>query len=377
MMYTKLSVSLALSQLLFVSGISAEPIISHESYGPPGAHVKSASLHLEQGNRIYANGRMQAVVRVGHDLADNVTLKSIKLKRMYHDDELAPLGWNVSSDDNGFDKVINNKDNFNYQYFNDSNYSWLFVSAEEQNENSDIEICVELETSLNNEIKLYSTCSDDGIINGFVRISAIASKKYSVNDFSLDYSHQLFNNTYEEAYLFHLKKNSNIEDVSFTVDKTIPYNPNNWMWPYVYNSVLNDRQDNDKTSSNVSVYLSQAKEDTTVNYLRSPEVSPGIDNFTIPASYEPNVILNVLNYFLNQEEFLFEDKRCYLGMVDWWVYEPICTTPHDLRPMYYYGGQDRVIETHSRDIVLLDNYGNEAKFTIYIGGRNHHDPFIR
>lgn len=369
--------ALILAQSIVIPNAFAASDYTEETFSPPGSHVKSTALFLEQTDTIFANGRMQAVVRIQHDLATGAKLESIRLKRMYHYDELEPIGWKVSSVDNGFDKIINRNID-NYQYINVHDYSWLYVSADEKNANNSITICAELETSLNNEVKLYDTCRDGGIQNGSVTISAIVPKKYSINDFRLDYSHNLLNNHYEEAYLFKLKKNSSIDsDTTFTVKEGIPYNPNNWMWPYVYNSVLNDRQDNDDISSNVSVYLSQAKEDTRVNYLLSPKESPSIGNFTIPASNEPDVIFNVLNYFLNKEEFLFEDKRCYLGMNGWWNYEPICITPHNLNPQYYYGGADRVIETHSRYITLLDNYGNEAKFTMYIGGRNFHDPYIK
>lgn len=347
---------------------------------PPMSQVNSASLHLEQTDTIYANDRMQAVVRVNYDLADGVVLKSAKLKRMFHQDDIANLGWNVSDVDAGYSKQIfegRSEDVSQIQYQNTSEYSWLYVTAEPRNAHSNVDICLELETELNGKSSTYSTCTDSGIDQGSATLNAIPAKTYGSQDFYLDYHGHIHNRAHEDVFLFKLKKSQNISsNTTFKVKEGIPYNGLDWMWAYPSNSILNNYTANKKISSNVSMFLTQSKQPMHFSLVTSVDY-PATGSITIPASYDTDTIFHVVNYFLNKGEFLVDDRRCKKHMYNWNDYDAKCISPHDFSPKRYYKGIENIEKTTSREIVLLDNYGNEAKFELYIGGKKNHDPYLR
>ena len=73
---------------------------------PPQAQIQKLALHLDQGESIYANGNMQAVVRIEYKLAPGVEMKRHVLRTYNTDDDIALSGWNISTESNGYDHNI-------------------------------------------------------------------------------------------------------------------------------------------------------------------------------------------------------------------------------------------------------------------------------
>ena len=175
--------------------------------GPPGSHVRSATINIEQGSTIYANGKMQATIRMGYELSDGVTLDRYILRRAWTDEDINLTGWGTSLTDNGFDKNIHNyyDENFSESSSKKSqsgNYKKIYVTADKSNANSTLEMCLVLYTTKNQSQQTYSTCYDSSIVDGMATISAIAPVTYSANDFEIKYHKQFVGNYYENIQLF-------------------------------------------------------------------------------------------------------------------------------------------------------------------------------
>lgn len=162
---------------------------------PPEQHVKTAFIDISQGKRIYANGKMQAVVKVYVELMPKVTWdQQVELLEFGTGEELSNLGWTISDTDNGYDHNIGGLRSLSISTINDENeqkylYVQKFIST--TNTNSQIKICFQIQTK-KTTTQTYSTCYKAGIERGTGTIFAQRPDAYFASDFEFTPSKTIF-----------------------------------------------------------------------------------------------------------------------------------------------------------------------------------------
>lgn len=155
----------------------------------PTQAILEANITITQGKKIYANGEMQAVARIGYQVNNGFTVikDSIELKEFGSGKNLSAVGWSIDPEDSGNDHNIdqNTRDHINNVL---PNFTYVTKYISTTKNNSNIRICFELpikENSKNKLIEPYSTCEDESIADGTARIMAERPSKYSGIDFQL------------------------------------------------------------------------------------------------------------------------------------------------------------------------------------------------
>ncbi len=148
-------------------------------------NIPSGIITLVEGETIFANGAMQAKVRVVlNDKNLDISNYDIKLKEYATGTDLSSLGWTVNTTDLGFDHSFNAVSSYKDQSSKLSdnalkNYADLFIST--TNENARIIICFEIDNK--EKTTLFSSCHDHGIDRGTVEIYAARPYRFSIADF--------------------------------------------------------------------------------------------------------------------------------------------------------------------------------------------------
>ena len=347
--------------------------------GPPGSHVRSATINIEQGSTIYANGKMQATIRMGYELSDGVTLDRYILRRAWTDEDINLTGWGTSLTDNGFDKNIHNyyDENFSESSSEKSqsgNYKKIYVTADKSNANSTLEMCLVLYTTKNQSQQTYSTCYDSSIVDGMATISAIAPVTYSANDFEIKYHKQFVGNYYENIQLFSLDKKPHLNDVLFTLNTdNLIFNTSNELRPHTFNATLLDTNKNFALMSQAMSLLSKPDIDVTLKWVTSI-YNPYVEQYSFEASYDPNTILNLVSFILNQREFISQDRRCRETRVS---NKYDCTAAYHLSPFVSWNETQHISDKLSKEITVLDSYGSASTFLLYYIDNEYGMPRIR
>ncbi len=170
----------------------------------PVSHIKSAVIEVTQGSQIYANGEMQAVVRVLVELREGATWnKNFKLYEFETRKTLDSLGWTVSEVDNGFDhNIVESRNSIEEYNTSEKQYKIKYIST--TNNNSNIKMCFEIETEKGEEKSTYSTCDTYGLDKGTAEIFAKRPYTYYASDFIFS----------QKQVAFSLKSNQLIPDTS-------------------------------------------------------------------------------------------------------------------------------------------------------------------
>jgi hypothetical protein len=347
--------------------------------GPPGSHVRSATINLEQGGTIYANGKMQATIRMGYELSDGVTLNRYILRRAWTDQDINISGWGTSSIDNGFDKNIQNY--YDESFFESpseksqsGNYKTIYVTADRSNANSSLNMCLVLYTTKSQSEQIYSTCYDESIVDGMVTISAIHPIIYSANDFEIKYQKQIRGNFYEKIQLFSLDKKPQISDTLFTVNTdNLVFNTSSELRPHSFNATLLDTSVHSNIMSQAMNLLTKHDSEVEFKWVTSID-NPRVDGFTIEASYDPNTMFNLVNVILNQREFIAIDRRCRPNGVK---NRYDCIAAYNLTPWVSWNETAHIPDQLSKEITMSDNYGNDAKLLLYYIDNEYGMPRIR
>ncbi len=162
-------------------------------------YVDSATIIAEQGNEIYANGLMQAKLRINYKLREGVSFKSLTLLEYETGETLSTLGWEVSGTDNGYDHSLGNQRTNQTPYDNQSISIYKYLSTKKSN--TYINICIQLVTTKDSQDQTYSTCYDPGIYQGFTSLYAHRPPKYYDSDFAFStkrYMFKEYSGTFEE-----------------------------------------------------------------------------------------------------------------------------------------------------------------------------------
>ncbi|EJL7978703.1 hypothetical protein NM099_003542 [Vibrio cholerae] len=223
---------------------------------PPGAginylEVRTASDGAQSG--IYANGQMQAALKITFELAEGYNFQSVKLRT--RDDELGKH-WKVTESENEFEHNILSRDIADFNYSNNDRVLSLidedvqqiaddvkqlpslennrlrvfrYVTASMMDE---ARVCVELTAkNANNEPSIKSTCVDNTTASGmYVHVIAQQEKKYTINDFNVHESKFGWQSisagkgsyNYAMTYTYIIPKYQGLQLRKITVDDKIP-----------------------------------------------------------------------------------------------------------------------------------------------------------
>lgn len=207
--------------------LNSNGIILDDNLSPPGYQIKEASIRVVQGNEIYANGKMQAVIRVNYKLKSGARLTSLKLQELNTGRDLSDVGWTVDSTENEYAHNIDRARDINsIQERYPITYVDKYLSTKNANEN--MTICFEIVSTLEGKTDTYSTCKGEGFTQGAVNVFARRAIEYTNADFSVYYIHRQFTGKNNMIFgdLYGLKAKDNVpRNVSFTVaaEKIIPF----------------------------------------------------------------------------------------------------------------------------------------------------------
>ena len=82
------------------------PLDHYNHCNHPRHKIQKLAIYLEQGENIYANGRMQAVVRIEYKLAPGSQLTRHVLRTYGTEEDIKNAGWKIDSTSNGYDHNI-------------------------------------------------------------------------------------------------------------------------------------------------------------------------------------------------------------------------------------------------------------------------------
>lgn len=170
---------------------------------PPISQIKSAYIDVIQGQEIYANGKMQSVVRISVELKPGVSWdEQVSLFEVGTNQKLADVGWTESDTDNGFDHNIGSTTRaMNIDENNNRKNIIKYLSTTKPNTN--IEICFEIETQKSKVKKKYTSCDKYGLDRGTAKIFAQRPYTYYASDFEFT----------QKQTAFKLQSNYDIPDV--------------------------------------------------------------------------------------------------------------------------------------------------------------------
>lgn len=153
-------------------------------------HVDSATIIAEQGNEIYANGLMQAKLRINYKLRTGVIFKKLTLLEYETGEKLNNLNWIESDIDSGYDHSLGNQKTQQILNRKQSQILYKFLSTTKSN--TYLHVCIELETTKDTQAQTYSTCYDPGIYHGFTSLYAHRPPKYYDSDFAFSTKRYMF-----------------------------------------------------------------------------------------------------------------------------------------------------------------------------------------
>lgn len=344
-------------------------------YAPPQSHVRSASIDVVQGNSIYANNNMQSHLRVRYKLRDNIKVTKVTLKEFGSNEELSTIGWNVTETDSGFDHNIGSNSRHTESHLLkdaqvEKNYKNIYVSTSRSNQG--VNICFDIETSnITFETSTYSTCEDEGIINGTAKIFAERPKKFYASDFRLSKINDfLYDKDDHEGALY-------IVTPEITIPRSIDFKLKNA--PYAGTYFL-DSSDSALLSnpirlsgnhaplvSQTTTWLLKPTEDTTFQSFkyRGPMIQT-----KIPTTYYHHAIAYLFHVKYRKDTLLAGNWRCPTQKNSEGVV--YCVVPSNgsaklERKLFNLEVKPKVTTKMSEKITLIDNYGTEHMITIHSG----------
>lgn len=346
---------------------------------PPKQFIRSASIDLEQGEKIYGNGKMQSVVRVKYKLYDGAELVEIELREFGTNELLSRVGWDETATDSGFDHNISLSRNKYHHLVKNVTSRLLYISTKRQNQA--ITICFNIKAKNGTEHSTYSSCDDEELINGTVNIMAIRTPKYTGVDFYVAHL-----TTFLDIYYTSDPVTNDINGVLYTIRKK-DHLPNGLTFKKVTSvsspNVLIDSQLgflsnyimdwNTNSPSYSSTHLLQDNKKVTMKIPRRvqpiPDVGSDYDVVMLNGSdYKDELVLIAhITYF--KGTFLLsltkavDSYRCEYTPNDSGFVQ--CFGPEKFQYELSKFNKDAVWKT-SNDILLIDNYGNEHTITISI-----------
>lgn len=340
----------------------------------PASQVRSAEINIVQGANIYGNGKMQSVLRVRYEFAPEVKLIKIELKEFGSGESLGKIGWKESDRDNGYDHNIGvTRLKNTLQNITDENYKNIYVSTDKKN--SWLQVCFDLTTQKENVTATYSTCQDEGIINGTAHLFSERPQTYYARDFIFK----------ETAYLLNILPND-VDGMLYTLTlgNKIPRD--------IYFSVINfsypdtDFLD-DSTKSLLRYYFHHLAADKDVSYIDTWLLKPDQDTkfevfsaieervvTVIPSTFYPNAVMHIFNVKYRQKAYLSRNWRCKKSTFI--EGKEQCIVPKQG------GGQEikqvdsKILTPYMKNVrnyklTLEDNYGTQHPMTIFYGVGEH------
>ncbi len=379
------------ASLLYLSSFAA--------YAISNTHVDSATVIAEQGNEIYANGLMQAKLRINYKLRAGVSFKSLTLLEYETGKDLKELGWTVSEQDNGYDHSLGNQRITPAIEEKKSVSVYRYLST--TTSNTYLNVCIELVTiEQSGQTQTYSTCYDPGIYQGFTSLYAHRPPKYYDSDFAFSTKRYMFK---EYSGTFEDKSKIDIAGQVFSLypTSTIPRNIR-------FKLNLKD-QDKDKVLTDKNFRTDQSKEIAYKYEYESPPTTEAgkkdeslyigyksmyfykmLDSAQKPTeniyfhyynlhdkqektkqvkSFTGNEIVNILEVSFYQNSFMWTDtsNKPHISYRCWEKdnnnYQCVSITQPKIynvvKPKYTIGKFSRLFA----EIPLVDNFGNEH--TIY------------
>lgn len=346
--------------------------------GSPGSQINLATLKLEQGATIYANGNMQAVVRVNLSVAEGVTVTSTKLKEFGTGLDLGSLGYTVSETENSYWHYINGSSSSSISSVGSD--ETLYISTRN---NQNINVCVEVNAELNGSSDMYTTCADNGIQNGTVNIASIVPPRYTNQDFDLSLKKIMMDEIHTKVVLYTLKPGNSIpSNIDFTSPQFVE---NLTFWEDSRKQFMHDYQLGEKISSYVGTYALRPDEKINIRILHSvagreyldSTSEPGYVTKTIDAYQGIDASALILNVQYHAQDFLVEEYRCDDETTNNF---PIYTCTHpNSAPLVYnqIACTLPALTDKSTQLELIDNYGTTHFVTFYYGsGKENDEPFI-
>lgn len=163
---------------------------------PPGYGIKSVEILSSSYNprtEIYANGRMQAHLRVLYELEEGFTLDSVSLRELYIKKPIEEEKWVISDKGNEYKHEI--KESSSFQEYDEEvslsdeqlnmaakPYVDKFISTDKEQR---MKVCVILSAKSSDGTVSKSTCDGESN-NAFVLVETHRKKTYSIEDFQRD-----------------------------------------------------------------------------------------------------------------------------------------------------------------------------------------------
>ncbi|PKG37144.1 hypothetical protein [Psychromonas sp. Urea-02u-13] len=325
--------------------------------------IMDLKIFMAEGNgNIFANGKMQAAVSIGYQLAAGEKIIKTTFREFKSFENIEDLGWDSTSIDNGYRHSITSNLNTIKPTVNTeiTYYLSTYNTVED-------DICVEVETDSGYKL---DTC-ESSVDSDYVTLTPLKAITYDSKDFYLKKLKQTSSSA-EKIALYGLYKNADVAAIR-AVSHTIA-NPS---------GMVIQADSRQSTIQDYSIY------ETTSSYTGTFLLDTGIATFSTlgPNSTNNNPwnityagntpIVGVLNYQLHSFRFLLDDKSCnpgtYADTFD-------CIDPSVAGDNKYYPIPESDLNhlTHtSQYLALTDEYGTESSIKLRYGsGSDNDDPFI-
>lgn len=337
--------------------------------------VDRATIDLVQGSQIFANGKMQAMVRVQYKLMTGATVTSITLKEFGSEEELKTLGWTVSETDNGFDhNIFSSRANVPYENFDSrfvpskgKEYLNLYISTEKSN--AKINTCFVINAKKGTVTSTFSTCKAYDSDRGTVVLHSLRPPVYDGRDFELedvkdDFYVKEGNNVSVAGKVHVIRAKAHLSGRAFSIKRVSGAiaKATGAMYDYSTTSLAYKKDSISPIHSRTAHLFYADSFNFTFDTLKSPDVG-GKENIFLLGQYGNSLLAIItldlyLNTFLvlnGAEQYLY---RCKVKSTTW-----VCVDEKGVVKIY--PAPEIEFEQKIDMLSVTDNYGTSSTLTLY------------